>query len=137
MGAVNFFLGFEEEKYGSGYYLTQCKYTIDLLGKIDMLSSIPSSTSMCQRKKFSVEGVMHLNNLSFIARIIGALQYLTILIPDIVYSVNIISQLLKAPTTNHWSVCMRIMRYLQGTLDQGLQFSQPSPSNALNLIFFL
>jgi hypothetical protein len=52
--------------------------------------------------------------------IVGALQYLTITRPDIDFSVNKVCQFMQQPTTTHWLSVKRILRYLKGTLHDGL-----------------
>jgi hypothetical protein len=52
---------------------------------------------------------------------IRALQYATITRSDITFLVNKVSQFLANPTYEHWQVVKRILRYLKGTNDQGLQ----------------
>jgi hypothetical protein len=58
--------------------------------------------------------------------IIGGLQYLTLTIPDISFSVNKVCQFLHAPTTTHWSAVKRILGYIKGTLEVGLTFKHSS-----------
>jgi hypothetical protein len=50
---------------------------------------------------------------------VGALQYITLARPEIVFC-----QFLHAPTTVHWTVVKRILRYLRGTISVGLRLSK-------------
>ncbi|XP_068660807.1 uncharacterized mitochondrial protein AtMg00810-like [Aristolochia californica] len=59
--------------------------------------------------------------------LVGALQYLTIMRPDIAHVVNSVSQFLHSPTANHFLIVKRILRYIKGTLHYGLSF-RPSAS---------
>lgn len=56
--------------------------------------------------------------------LVGALQYLTLTRPDISFAVNKACQYLHAPTTAHWTVAKRILRYVRHTLSVGLTFSK-------------
>jgi hypothetical protein len=58
--------------------------------------------------------------------IIGSLVYLTINHPDIEYVVHVVSQFVGSPTTIHWTVVLRILRYLRGTVFQSLLLSSTS-----------
>jgi histone deacetylase 1/2 len=40
---------------------------------------------------------------------------------DISFAVNKVCQFLQAPTTVHWSAVKRILRYVRGTLKNGLK----------------
>lgn len=80
-----------------------------------MLTTTPSPTMMCQGKKFSLEGGEALDQTQLYRSVTGALQYLTLTRPDIAYTVNKLSQFLKATTTDEWSASKRILHYLNGT----------------------
>lgn len=53
----------------------------------------------------------------------GRLLYLTISKPDITYGVQQLSQFMAAPTDHHMKVAMRLLRYLKGTQNMQLRFS--------------
>ena len=45
--------------------------------------------------------------------LVGALQYLTIIRPDITHAVNSISQFMHAPNEHHFQAVKRILRYVK------------------------
>ncbi|KAG8492704.1 hypothetical protein CXB51_010346 [Gossypium anomalum] len=55
---------------------------------------------------------------------IDMLQYLCITRPDLSYCVNKLSQYMNAPSDSYWQAVKRVLRYLIGTIDHGLWFSQ-------------
>ncbi|KAL6318356.1 hypothetical protein AAG906_039448 [Vitis piasezkii] len=59
-----------------------------------------------------------------------ALQYVTLTRPDIAFVVNKAYQFMSKPFDVHWLAVKRILRYLKGTLNLGLQF-QPTTSMEL------
>ncbi|XP_019177119.1 PREDICTED: uncharacterized protein LOC109172423 [Ipomoea nil] len=63
--------------------------------------------------------------------IVGALQYLTITHPDLSYAVNRLCQFMHSPSTDHWAMVKRVLRYIKGTLDYGLCLS-PSSTTAIH-----
>nr|GEW84155.1 ribonuclease H-like domain-containing protein [Tanacetum cinerariifolium] len=58
----------------------------------------------------------------------GALQYLTFTLPDISYAVQQICLYMHDPYDPHFTALKRILRYVRGTLDHGLQLHVSSPS---------
>jgi hypothetical protein len=53
-------------------------------------------------------------------QLVGSLIYLTTTRPDISHVVHIVSQFMSAPRSTHFSAILRILRYIKGTLHQGL-----------------
>ncbi|XP_031268628.1 uncharacterized protein LOC116127096 [Pistacia vera] len=80
--------------------------------------------------KLALEDSEPFDNPALYRSTVGVLQYLTLSKPDISYSVNKLSQFLKAPTQLHWQACKRLLRYLKSTSNYGLQFC---PSHRFNL----
>ncbi|XP_019157740.1 PREDICTED: uncharacterized protein LOC109154394 [Ipomoea nil] len=50
----------------------------------------------------------------------GVLQYLTVTRPDLSFAVNRVCQHMHSPTTEHWAMLKRVLRYVKGTLHFGL-----------------
>ncbi|KAJ9536413.1 hypothetical protein OSB04_un000405 [Centaurea solstitialis] len=57
---------------------------------------------------------------------IGALMFLAGHTTDILFSLNLLARYSSCPTKRHWNGVKQIFRYLQGTKDLGLYFSNPS-----------
>eukprot|EP00253_Pinus_taeda_P024469 PITA_24469 len=55
-------------------------------------------------------------------QLIGSLMYLVNTRPDICFLVNTISQFMCEPRKVHWVAAKHILRYLQGTVDYGLDY---------------
>jgi histone deacetylase 1/2 len=64
--------------------------------------------------------------------VVGGLQYLTLTRPDISFVVNKVCQYLSQPTDAHWEAVKRILRYVKGTLQVGLQIRR-SPSSIISI----
>lgn len=56
-------------------------------------------------------------------RLTSRLIYLTITRPDIVYTINIMSQFMHEPRSSHMDVALRLLRYLKGSPGKGVLLS--------------
>ena len=59
-------------------------------------------------------------------QLVGSLIYLTVNQPGISYAVHIVSQFMAALRSTHYAAVLRILRYIKGTLFNGLHFSATS-----------
>ncbi|XP_031101978.1 uncharacterized protein LOC116005883 [Ipomoea triloba] len=130
LGTPGFFLGIETLAYNNGFLLSQKRYMQDILVRAGMTDckALATPAAVTQSATPSLEPY---DNHTQYRRIVGALQYLTITRPDLSFSVNRLCQFMHAPTADHWGLLKRVLRYVKGTLDMGLQVS-PSPHSTLH-----
>lgn len=64
----------------------------------------------------------HLEEPTHYRSIVGGMQYLKLIRPEIAFAVNKLSQYVSAPTLQHLMACKRVLRYLKATKDYGLKF---------------
>ena len=57
---------------------------------------------------------------------VGSLNYLTTTRPNIAYSVSVLSQFMAKPHESHWNVAKLVLKYLKGTLDYGIKYTDAS-----------
>jgi histone deacetylase 1/2 len=128
LGKPSYFLGVEVTDTHNGIALTQTKYAADLLRRVNMHNCKDIATLMSSSGKLSISaGVLLTDNMAFSYRsTVGALQYLCLTRPDIAFSVNRVCQFLATPTDVHWSAVKRILRYVKGTINLGLQIQRSS-----------
>jgi hypothetical protein len=123
LGKLKYFLGLEVAHSPTGISLNLRKYTLDILADSGHLGTRPTA--------FPMEQNLKLNNAdgdpSSFQRLVGRLIYLTITRPDIVFSVNILSQFMHQPRQPHYDAAVRVLRYIKFTPGQGLFF--PAFSN--------
>ncbi|KAL5857187.1 hypothetical protein ACOSQ3_004645 [Xanthoceras sorbifolium] len=94
-----------------------------------MIEAKPCPTPMSPTCKLSAADCVAFDNATLYRSIVGALQYLTLIRPNISFSVNRSSQFLAAPSQTHWQAVKRVLQYIQGTLTYGLQFTHYATLN--------
>ena len=125
LGLLHFFLGLEAIYSFGGLYLTQTKYTMDLLHRTKFQDVKPISSPAHTGQKLSLYDGDPLPDPTEYRSVVGALQYLTLTCLDIAFAVNQMCQFMHQPTTTHWIAVKRILHYLKSTPTHGL-FHQPS-----------
>ena len=98
------------------------KYTLDILADIGMLDCKPVDTSMDPNVNLVSGQGEPLLDLGRYRRLVGKLNYLTITRPDISFPVSVVSQFLQPPYDGYWDVAFRILRYVKGTISQGVLY---------------
>lgn len=74
-------------------------------------------------------------DIAIYRRLVGRLLYLTITRPDLSYGVHVLSQFISVPRVDHLTAAYKMVKYVKGTVGQGLFFPQKS-STSLQLRAF-
>ncbi|KAL5540260.1 hypothetical protein UlMin_044401 [Ulmus minor] len=133
LGQLNYFQGIEVKTTTEGLHLSQKRYIKDLLIKSKMDNAKPLPTPMVSSLKLIASDGDPITNATEYKSIVGALQYITITRPEIAFSVNKVCQFMQSPLDEHMKAVKRILRYLKGTLDEGIYMKR---SQAMNLTGF-
>uniref|UniRef100_A0A2N9IW51 Integrase catalytic domain-containing protein n=1 Tax=Fagus sylvatica TaxID=28930 RepID=A0A2N9IW51_FAGSY len=126
LGHLSYFLGLEVSSSSNGYYLTQAKYTSDLISRAGITDSKIIDTPIEYNNRLNTHDREPLPDATLYRQLVGSLVYLTVTRLDISYAVHIVSQFMAAPRSLHYAAVLRILRYLKGTLFHGLHFSSQS-----------
>ncbi|KAK9214397.1 hypothetical protein WN944_006389 [Citrus x changshan-huyou] len=129
LGLLSCFLGIEIRRFPGGIFLSQAKYTRDLLTKAALLDCTPNRTPMAVKTQPYDDDQEPIHATHY-RSLVGSLQYLTFTRPDITHAVNKVCQHFQSLTKQDLKAITRILRYLKGTLDFGLRFLEQS-SNQL------
>lgn len=130
LGDLRFFLGVQVRCDATGFSLSQAQYTEDILERAGMANCKPASTPVDAQQKLSAADGEPASDGTFYRSITGALQNLTLTRPDIAYAVNQACLYMHSPRAAHWNLVKRILRYLRGSINDGL-FITASPSTEL------
>ena len=123
LGPLNYFLGLEVSSSIDGYYLTQAKYTSDLISQASITDSKIVDTPIEYNCRLNSHDGESLCDATLYKQFVGSLIYLNVTRPDISYAVHVVSQFMAAPRYPHYAAVLRILRYLKGTIFDGLHFS--------------
>ena len=126
LGDLRYFLGIEIDRNNDGIFLCQKKYTSDILSEFGMNNCKPLQLPLDTHLKLTPEKGDPLPDSTVYQRLIGKLIYLTITRPDICFSVQLLSQFMQKPTTVHLQSAKRVLRYLSGTISQGILLASES-----------
>ena len=128
LGALNYFLGISVTHNSSGMFLSQKKYALELLERAHMTNCNPTRTPANSKSKLGPEGD-RVSDRTLYRSLAGGLQYITFNRPDLSYVVQQICLFMHDPREPHLAALKRILRYVRGTLDLGLQlYSSASTS---------
>jgi hypothetical protein len=112
MGELNFFLGFQIKQLEDGMFISQIKYTHDLLKKFGMDKVKPIKTPMGTNDHLDLDMGGKPVDQKLYRSMIGSLLYLCASRPDIMLSVCMCIRFQATPKEYHLRVVKRIMRYL-------------------------
>ena len=125
LGPLNYFLALEVSSSVDGYYLTQEKYTFDMISRASITNSKIVDTPIEYNCRLNSRDGESLSDANLYKQLVGSLIYLTVTRLDISYAVHVVSQFMVASRSPYYAV-VRILRYLKGTIFDGLHFSSHS-----------
>ncbi|PNX79687.1 copia-type polyprotein, partial [Trifolium pratense] len=105
LGKMKYFLGVEVIQSEKGKFINQHKYAVEILKKFDA-------------REYK--------------QMVGSLMYLLAIRLDIAYSVCLVARYMDRPIELHVTTIKRIMRYLKGTLVDGIMYSHRT--NKIDLV---
>lgn len=124
IGEVDCFLGMRIERKIQQRILriSQRVFLERLLQRFNMSECKPASTPIENRLRLQRGEESQRTNKPY-RELVGCLVYVAITTrPDLNAAVNFYSQFQCCPTEEHWGHLKRVLRYIRGTLDLGLQF---------------
>jgi hypothetical protein len=125
-GVLTFFLRFQIKQAKEGTFISQMKYTHDILKKFDMNRAKPIKTLMGTNGHLDLDLSGTSVDQKVYRSMIESLLYLCTSRPDILLSVCMCARFQAAPKDYHLRTVKRIMRYIILTPNLGLQYPKGS-----------
>jgi len=106
-------------------FLSQRKYTVDILCRFGMLDCKSMSTPMVSnlKKLHESDSESDLVDPFMYRQLIGYLMYLIHTRPNICFAVSALSQFMFEPRHIHWIAAKHILWYLRGSIAYGLRYT--------------
>lgn len=92
---------------------------ISLKPNMEWISSKASTWEMLRKKMQSSDRVPLKDPIEY-QNVLGAIKYLTLTQPDLAFAINQVCQYMHQLTTTHWTAVKLILRYIKGSLTEGL-----------------
>lgn len=118
---VDCYLGLQIQRFENCLKINQTAYAKRVLERYGMTNANPISLPI--EPGWVPGDSPPATDINTYREIIGSLMYLTLgTRPDLTYAVNVASRAQDSPTEAHFKLVKRILRYLKGTIEDGIQF---------------
>ncbi|GKA07113.1 ribonuclease H-like domain-containing protein [Tanacetum coccineum] len=128
LGPLNYFLGISVSHDSSGLLLSQKKYAVEILDRAHMVNCNPSQTPIDTESKLGSDGDP-VSDPTLYRSLVSSLQYLTFTRPNISYAIQQVCLYMHDLREPHLASLKRILRYVRGILDYGLQLFSSSTTD--------
>ncbi|CAL2270573.1 unnamed protein product [Prunus armeniaca] len=122
LGLLHHFLGMGVIQTNSSIFIHQKKYASSLLSKFGLNEAKTVTTPLVATEKLSKDDGSGSASEEKYRSIVGSLLYLTATRPDIMYAASLLARFMHCPTNKHYGTAKRVLRYIKGTLDYGLEY---------------
>lgn len=129
LGELRYFIGIKVDRTKEGFFLSQKKYLTDVLKQYNMTHCKPLKVPMSPHVKLTADLGDPLPDASVYQQLIRKLIYLTLTRPDIAFSMHLLSQFMHKPTCVHLQAAKRVLKYLSGTINQGILLAYSSSAS--------
>lgn len=120
LGYLNYFLGLEVAYLSTGIFLSQKKFTLELLKQSGITDASVTATPLPLNCKLLPDEGTLMSDPTTYRTLIGKLNFLTHTRPDLSFTVQVLSQFMQAPRDTHFKALQHTLRYVQGTVGQGI-----------------
>ena len=124
IGELTHFLGLQIHQQDLGIFLSQSKYTKNLVKKFGLEFTSSVRTPMSPNVKLTVNLLGKSVDLCFYRSMISSLLYLTASRPNISYSVGVCARYQANPKESHMTTLKRIIKYVKTTVDFSVLYSK-------------
>ena len=124
IGELNHFLGLQICQQESGIFISQSKYTKNVVKKFRLESTSSIRTHMIPNVKLIVDLLGKSVDSSLYKSMIGILIYLTTSRPNISYSVGVCARYQANPKESHMIVLKRIIKHVKSTANFSVWYSK-------------
>ncbi|XP_066368079.1 uncharacterized mitochondrial protein AtMg00810-like [Miscanthus floridulus] len=128
LGMLSYYLGIKVIQGKEALMLGQSTYASKLLKRSGIVECKSCVTSMEERLKLMKASTTAKVDAILYQSIVGGLHYLVHMRPDIAFAMGYVSRFIEDPREDHWAAVKRLLRYVKGTVDQGIVFPKTSKS---------
>ncbi|CAL9023435.1 unnamed protein product [Prunus brigantina] len=124
LGLLYHFLGMAVIQTESCIFINQKKYALTLLSKFGLKQCKPVSTPLVASEKLCKDDGSEPADENEYRQMVGSLLYLTATRPDIMFATCLLARFMHCPTKKHYGTAKRVLRYIQGTIDFGIEYQK-------------
>ncbi|XP_068343011.1 uncharacterized mitochondrial protein AtMg00810-like [Pyrus communis] len=124
LGLLHHFLGMGVIQTNFSIFIHQKKYASSLLSKFGLNECKSVITPLVATEKLTKDDGSGAVSEELYRSIVGSLLYLTATRPDIMYASSLLARFMHCPTSKHFGTAKRVLRYIKGTLDYGLEYTK-------------
>ena len=129
MGLLHHFLCMEIYEYDDGFFICQKKYAENILVKFDIADCKPMTTALLVSEKLvKGDGETKVDTILY-RNLVENLLHLTTIMLDIMFTVTLLSRFMHNPSQLHLGATKRVLRSINGTLNNGLNFGKGAITN--------